>query len=692
MVFLNPSILIGLLAAAIPVLIHILNFRKLKKVEFSTLAFLKELQKSKIKKIKIKQWLLLLLRILIIVFLVLTFARPTLESTLFNGATSVAKSSSVFIIDNSFSMELLKDEGSIFNKSKTEAKKIISQKQNEDEFYFIISSDSVLHFTDKQNALKFLLTFDISLLTEKLSKKIETAVKTLSKTQNINKEIYLFSDFQKTTFADTSNAQLNIPETIRLYSFDVSKNKPANFSVSNLKLENSIIEINRPLSFSAMVNNFSESSVNNINASLFINDERVARQNISLSAREHKKVKFQTTLKTTGLTKAKVELEEDNISQDNINYLTFFIPAKIKILILYTYNSDIKFLSAVFASSLLSKRFDVTKVNTNRNVNVNLSSFDVIFLITTNKTIVEKVKTKIKAGGKLVLIPSAKSTLNDFNILSEELKYPHVNSILQTTKTGNNYAEFGVINFNHPLFQNLFEIKNKNRIESPKFFKYAKNAKSYKYNPIIELNDNSIFLGEYKFGKGKVLFFNTAIDLSWNNFPLKGIFAPLFTKTVNYLSSGNMVFNSYLVGDAIPVQLNKITFPELKIILPNGIDNVNLQNFNGNIYNYKETLQVGNYKFYNNNKLIYFADVNVNPKESDLTKINTDVKNEYFKKIFKNNFININPKENYIGKIKEARYGTELWKPFLIIAFLLALIEMFVAHNTKNDIMNLEDK
>ncbi len=106
MVFLNPSILLGLLAASIPILIHLLNFRKLQKVEFSTLSFLKELQKSKIKKIKIKQWLLLLLRVLIIVFLVLAFARPTLENVSIAGATSTAKSSSVFIIDNSFSMNL----------------------------------------------------------------------------------------------------------------------------------------------------------------------------------------------------------------------------------------------------------------------------------------------------------------------------------------------------------------------------------------------------------------------------------------------------------------------------------------------------------------------------------------------------------------------------------------------------------
>ena len=52
MLFLNPTILFALLAAAIPVLIHMLNLRKLKKVDFSTLKFLKEIQKSKIRKIK----------------------------------------------------------------------------------------------------------------------------------------------------------------------------------------------------------------------------------------------------------------------------------------------------------------------------------------------------------------------------------------------------------------------------------------------------------------------------------------------------------------------------------------------------------------------------------------------------------------------------------------------------------------
>ena len=692
MVFLNPSVLLGLLAATIPILIHILNFRKLKKVEFSTLAFLKELQKSKIKKIKIKQWLLLALRTLIIIFLVLAFARPALESTYFGGTTSTAKSSVAFVIDNSFSMSLIKNDGSLFNKCKMETKKIINQMQTGDEFYFIISSDSVLHFTDKNTAIKFISEFDISLLTESLNKKIGRAIKILDKSQNINKELYLFSDFQKSTFADSIKQNITGEKQIQLYSFDVGENNTSNISVTNLKLENSIIEINKPVEFSAVINNFSQTTVNNINASLFINSEHIARQNISLSGKEHKKIKFNTTLKTNGIIEAEVHLDDDNINQDNTNYLSFYVPEKIRILLLYDDISDTKFLNAVFGSSLLSNKFEITRINTKTKNNIKYSSYDVLFLISTNTTVINELQKSVVAGSKLVIIPPKNVNLNELRLLTSKLKYPTATQIIQSSKNGNDYAEFGDVNFKHPIFQDLFDTKNKNKIESPFILKYINIENNYNVSSIIKLNNKSTFLGEYKLGKGKILFFNTALNLEWSNFPLKGIFAPLFTKIVYYLFTDNLIFNCYTVGDAIPVDISRSTFPKLDVQLPNGKDNVNLENFNGKIFNYTSTLQAGIYKFYCNNKLISLASVNVNPIESDLTKIEESKKESYFKYYFGKNFLNIDITENYIEKIKQARYGTELWKPFLIIAFLLALIEMFVARNTKNDIMNLDKK
>ena len=81
MTFLNPFVLFGLAAAAIPILLHLLNLRKLKTIDFSTLRFLKELQKTSIRKLKAQQIILLILRTLIVIFSVLAFSRPTIKST-----------------------------------------------------------------------------------------------------------------------------------------------------------------------------------------------------------------------------------------------------------------------------------------------------------------------------------------------------------------------------------------------------------------------------------------------------------------------------------------------------------------------------------------------------------------------------------------------------------------------------------
>ena len=141
MVFLNPAVLFGLLAASIPVLIHLFNLRKLKKIEFSTLAFLKELQKNKIRKIKLKQWLLLALRVLIVLLLIMAFARPTLEGVAIGGTTSAAKTTAVFLLDDTYSMSVVDGKGSYFNQAKGTIHELIRQLQEGDEAALVLTSD-----------------------------------------------------------------------------------------------------------------------------------------------------------------------------------------------------------------------------------------------------------------------------------------------------------------------------------------------------------------------------------------------------------------------------------------------------------------------------------------------------------------------------------------------------------------------
>ena len=99
--FLSPGLLFGLLAASIPILIHLLNLRKLKKIDFSTLHFLKLIEKQKVRRVKLIQWLLMALRVLIIAMLVLGFSRPVIQDVRIPGFTSASKTSAVIIIDDS---------------------------------------------------------------------------------------------------------------------------------------------------------------------------------------------------------------------------------------------------------------------------------------------------------------------------------------------------------------------------------------------------------------------------------------------------------------------------------------------------------------------------------------------------------------------------------------------------------------
>src|SRR5215510_11659223 len=100
---LNSALLWALAAVGLPILIHFLTRRKLRVVTVSTVAFLKRLEKEKIRQLKLRQWLLLLLRMLIVALLVLAFARPTLRRE-HSALAQRARATAVFVLDNSLSM------------------------------------------------------------------------------------------------------------------------------------------------------------------------------------------------------------------------------------------------------------------------------------------------------------------------------------------------------------------------------------------------------------------------------------------------------------------------------------------------------------------------------------------------------------------------------------------------------------
>ncbi|MDH3267840.1 MAG: BatA and WFA domain-containing protein, partial [Ignavibacteria bacterium] len=541
MTFLNPAILFGLLAASIPIIIHLLNLRKLKKIEFSTLQFLKELQKNKIRKIKLKQWLLLALRVLIILCIVTAFARPTLVGVSIGGTTSAAKTTAVFILDDTFSMSIVDQNGSNFNQAKEAIKNILTQFEEGDEFGLVLVSHQPEEIVMTSNFEKFseeVNSTTISFASSKLNNSIIKAAELIGEAKNFNKEIYLLTDFQKGRLAsDNELADLKeqLGEQVRLYSFNYGGKEVFNFGIDNVKINTQIFEKDKPVKIDATIKNYSERAKDNLVVSLFINGERLAQQSINLNPGESKSANLEATAKTFGYNQALFEIEEDDILEDNKRFTSFFIPEKIPVLILADNLADIKLVEAALKSVSEQAYFDLTIKKVEQVSGTQLNNYKVVILIGNNfVNASDKLNQYINSGKGLIVFPSSASNSTNFINSINSINILVSGGFVKTDR--GQPIRFNEIDFKHSVFENIFIEEKKKQVESPDFNSYYKINSAGKGKTIISLEDESSFLSEYSVGEGKILLFSCSPVFSWSDFPIKSIFAPLVTKSVMYLS------------------------------------------------------------------------------------------------------------------------------------------------------------
>jgi uncharacterized membrane protein len=696
MTFLNPAVLIGLAAASIPILIHLLNLRKLKKIEFSTLIFLKELQKNKIRRVRLKQWLLLALRVLIILMLVTAFARPTLEGISIGGTTSAAKTTAVFILDDTFSMSVIDQKGSYFNQAIQTIKRLLNQLEEGDDVGLVLVSgdkDNELPLTSNINSLEERLNeLKISGTSGTINSTLISASGLISKSKNFNKEIYLLTDFQKGRIAideNISNLNQILNEKVKLYSFGFAEAAVYNIGIDALQVTTKIFEKGKPVRFEATVSNYSEQVVNNLVVSLFLGGKRSAQQSINFNPGETTVLQLEGITKQTGYVDAYVEIEDDDISMDNTRHASVYIPEVISVIILHENIADTKFIKLALQLAVENGNINLNEQNLSRINSVQLSSYDVVILVGGNENFnTDDLLAYLRNGGGVALFPSSVFELSGFQNLVGEILLPSPSGIVIGSDENSDPVDFDKTDFNHPVFQNIFRDEQKKQIESPEINTYYKISPMGKGNNLITLLDGSSFLGEYKIGNGKVFMFNVAPVLEWSDFPLKSIFAPLIYKSVYYLSAKRNADIGYISGEPLNINIANRLLPQIKIEKPDR--NEDLINLNGNdseFISYNKTYVSGNYNIYSGEKLLEMISVNTNPLESNVNYITDSEFDDYLTKVnFEGVHVQILKGEDPANVILQARFGSELWRYFLIAAFVLALLEMTIARSAKKEL------
>jgi len=543
--FLYPGFLFALLAVAIPVIIHLFNFRKYKQVYFSNVQFLTEAKAESASGEKLKNLLILIARILAIVFLVFAFARPYLKSdtAVDPGLATVV---SVFV-DNSFSMQSVNKEGSLLDDAKRRAREIVKG--------YPISTRFVLTTNDFEGRHQRLLLKE-DFLSQLEGVKISAGNKSLEQVLNrqqgfvtgsSNHIEYILSDFQE-HFA--GNKPLAAKAGVQVNLVKLKANELPNVAVDSVWF---LSPLHRPGAQEKLVvrlRNYTSSAVQGIPVRLTIDNQQKAIANLDIPEGT-----IQDTLTFGGLAagwhKAKLSIKDYPVTFDDELNFTFKSDQELKVLSIGT-GSGAPYLRSLFAAD---PYFRLTEME---EANIKYSSFGDFRLIILNAVmapssgLAQQLKSYVQGGGTIAIYPELAAEAAVYNSFLQALDLPGIVQ-LRTEKTS-----LSSIDFKNPLFKDVFEEVPKN-MELPEvnsYFQYAlSNQRSSR--KLMELPLNRVFFGQYSSGAGQIFLSATSLDLKDSNLPQHPVFVPLMYKIAFSSTQEQPLF--YTVGKDELVETAKTT-------------------------------------------------------------------------------------------------------------------------------------
>ena len=559
MTFLNPLLLIGLAAAAIPLIIHLFNFRRPREVNFSSLVFLQELQKSTMRRVQVKQWLLLLLRTLAIACLVLAFARPTLTGNLAGTLASRGATSTAIVIDNSLSMTLRDAQGEYLRQAKALAADLAALMEPGDEAFVLTTAAPATAragaLPNPGAALDAIQGIEAQPGAVSLEEALQRAAARLQEASNPNRAIYLISDVQRSTLLDTVASSPPSQGVARL--LPVGGRTYGNVAVTDVEVVSRIVEVGEPVTIEATLTNFGREGLTDYVASVYLEGERVAQAAVDLAPGAAQRVTFTATPQQRGWLAGDVRIEDDAFGADNLRHFTLHVPERRRLLVVQGQGQRTDFLNLALSPGLTQGRipFDVETIQENALAAASLGAYDGVVLVgprDLSSGEVGALARYVREGGGLLLFPSQEARAEDYNALLGSLGGGTFSGFSGTLGSGEAVAAFDRLDLEHPLFDGVFETSGQRgaatQVESPDVY-YAMNytPASGTEQTLISLSSGFPFLQELRDGRGVAFLMAVAPELRWSDLPQRGLFIPLLYRAIYYLSSSESVAGEQLV-------------------------------------------------------------------------------------------------------------------------------------------------
>jgi len=683
MSFLYPGFLFALFAIAIPIIIHLFNFRKYKTIRFTNVRFLKEIKQQTQARSQLKYLLVLATRIFAITFLVFAFAQPYFPD---NTNTTILTDNLVSIyVDNSFSMEANNSQGKLLDQAKKKATEIAKSYKQTDRFQLLTNDFEARHqrLVNQEDFIELVENIKISSKVKLISEIIGRQNDALRTSKNEGKQSFIISDFQK---GNTNIYEIKSDSSVSYTLLPMRSQMRNNLYIDSCWFESPIRQLNKAEKIMVRVRNISDEEYDNIPLKLKVNEQQKALGSCSIGPNTYTDVSMSFTINEPGIINLEIAISDYPVTFDDKFYLNYLIAKHLTVLSID--DSTNKYINTFYQND---SYFDFESVSF---MEVDYSSIKEKNLIILNgltdiSTGLGDVLQKfLFSGGTLIIFPNINIDIDSYkSFLSDRLSidYFHRKDSIKTI--------IDKINLNHPVFEGVFERAPEN-INLPEVFIYyhKKSESSSEKNNLMNMKNGASFLSQYKIQNGNIYLFSSPLEEKASRFPLHALFVPIMYKIAISSFSNSDVF--YTIGKNQTIKVPQSAFQFDNEATYHLLSNNRNNNADVSFDLIPETRQVaehtelllhdnlnkaGNYILSKDSNIIKGYAFNYNRRESDLRCLNDDELSEAIEKLGLNSFNLISAsKLKSLFNSNSINDDQELWKLCIIFALIFLGAETYL--------------
>ena len=651
-----PSFLWALSALSIPLIIHLFNFRKTTRIYFSNTRFLKQVKEETTQKRKLKQFLVLMSRLLFLLFLILAFAQPFLPAR----EEMTNQQSIVIYIDNSFSMA-----SPVAEKTRALDEAIRMAQQIVDLFPASVRFQLVTNdFSPFSNSFKTKAETSDLLSQIKLSAISRSASEILHRITEKQATIFWLSDFQKSTFGTVANIDSLQPNAVgQIHLVPLLLEKYSNVFVDSVYAENPFVIGGEKNTIKVRLRNMGKKNTEGLVTKLSINGVQAAATSVNINPDSYTDVPFDLASGLRGNNKAVVTFSDFPISFDNEFYFTLNYNTKLNVLEIKTGTLP-TFVEKVFGNH------EVFSFQSFRTANLNYSLLANADLIVVNgidridDALSDAINSYRNNFGAMLFVPGAQPDVNSYQKL---LSLP----ISKSTETET--AELDKPDFQNPFFANVFEDKNSS-IAMPNghgILEWGADRSA-----ILKFKNNKPFLSQF----GKTFVLASPLEKPFTDFFNHALFVPVMYRIAasgkksdlplcySSTSSTIVIPSDSLVGEE-PVKLvgeqefiptQRQADGKLFIELP------------------KYAVSSGFYKITSKKDTLGLIAFDLDKKESLLQQMTGEEAKSALGGQANVSIFKANSPETFSTEIKERYLGKPLWKYAVVLSLIFLLAEVLL--------------